>query len=133
MSATATVRNILDSSKFATVCLRADENPEGFKISSLLGEDTGHDVFTPEGKKYSGSTYAAWESASFSGVFYIRKRIKKNTLSVVITNVSGRLNRDEATGFAVAASVAFLCEMESPQEMSEKDLAGWRIERAVKL
>ena len=132
MPATATLQNVLDSSKVATVSLRADANPEGFKISSLLNDNTGHEVFSPEGQKYSGSTYQAWESACFSGVFYIRKRVKNDALSVVIINVSGRLNREEATGFAVAASAAFLCEMESSQQMSEKDLAGWRIERAVK-
>ncbi|MDB6064888.1 MAG: hypothetical protein JWR26_1096 [Pedosphaera sp.] len=129
MSTKATVRNKLDDSKFATVWLEVSNDPEGFRIGSLLNEEAVHEVVSPEGQAHQGRTFAAWESACYSGVFYIRKRARNDLLAVVITRIAGLLERGDSTGFAVAASAAFLGEMGLALEMSEKDLAGWKIEK----
>jgi hypothetical protein len=124
----ATVRNAIDESKFATVWLKVSGDPEGFKLTSLLSENSGHEVYSLGGQKYEKSTYMAWESACFSGVFYIRKRVSNDLLAVEVVRIAGCLERGDASGFAVAASAAFLREMGHPVKMSEKDLAGWKIE-----
>jgi hypothetical protein len=97
-----------------------------FRSTSALTKSTEEHVLTPSGQHHQQS-FKSWEAACISGIIYARRKIGHENFHACLTQIEGRLNADEATGFAVASMVAAAKSMIQQIDFTEKELEGWII------
>lgn len=125
MATSVTVRS--SNGSRATVVISVSSATIPFDIKSKLGPFSEGQVLDQKGKQHEGRSYQAWESACHSGLLYAYRRTGCNGITAIIESISGKVNEEDATGFAVASEVALRSELGIELSVNQKDQAGWTV------